>query len=251
MIHFAIRSKSIRAGDRPFTCPGLGDRVHSVLLAYLYSEQKPVTIHLTDDKWSVAGGVLSDKKPKSWKEIVELFPTQIKLKSHPVENLTESQWLAFLSKKGYQATTYYYKDALSMHPNDFPIGIDASAYLANLPRLKAEPLPIQVPEKYITAQFDTTDRGRAITPLIQAAILNNYRSQGYEVVTLTGQMSLKEIAWYLYNTTYHVGVDSGMMHMAMLYLPYNRIHLYNRGFKSHHLIRAVQNGSLLNKDFTL
>ena len=53
MIHFAIRSKSMRSGDRPFTTPGLGDRVHSALLAYLYGKKNndKVTIHITRDKF--------------------------------------------------------------------------------------------------------------------------------------------------------------------------------------------------------
>ena len=64
MKHIALRSKSVRSGDRPYTTPGLGDRSHSLLLAYQYGKahNSPVTVHLTDDKWSVAGGVKSSKK---------------------------------------------------------------------------------------------------------------------------------------------------------------------------------------------
>ena len=63
MKHIALRSKSIRSGDRPYTTPGVGDRLQSVLCAYQYGKayNTPVTIHITDDKWSVAGGVKSDK----------------------------------------------------------------------------------------------------------------------------------------------------------------------------------------------
>ena len=64
MKHIALRSKSIRSGDRPYTTPGLGDRIQSVLCAYQYGKahNTPVTLHLTDDKWSIAGGKKSDKK---------------------------------------------------------------------------------------------------------------------------------------------------------------------------------------------
>ena len=69
MKHLALRSKSMRNGDRPFTTPGLGDRVHSVLLGHLYSllHDDKVTIHLTADK--------NDKprKQQSWPEIISLF----------------------------------------------------------------------------------------------------------------------------------------------------------------------------------
>ena len=71
MKHFALRSKSIRKGDRPYTTPGLGDRIHSAYVAYQYGlkHNTAVTIHLTDDKWSVANGVKSDKKKKSWADV--------------------------------------------------------------------------------------------------------------------------------------------------------------------------------------
>ena len=79
MKHIALRSKSVRSGDRPYTTPGLGDRCHSLLMAYQYAKahNTAVTIHITDDKWSVAGGVPSAKKKKSWIELMSLFPAEI------------------------------------------------------------------------------------------------------------------------------------------------------------------------------
>ena len=103
MKHIALRSKSVRSGDRPYTTPGLGDRSHSLLLAYQYGKahNTPVTIHLTDDKWSVAGGKKSDKKKKSWAELMSLFPkNSINIETHPVENLTEVEWIKYLKSKG-------------------------------------------------------------------------------------------------------------------------------------------------------
>lgn len=248
MNHFAIRSKSLRLGDRPFTCPGLGDRVHSVLLAYLYSPIEPVTIHITVDKWSIANGVMSDKKCKSWLEITDLFPNNIIIQPHPIENIPDVKWVDYLRNLGYDnVTTYHYKDAFNMHPNDFEIGEDASVWLQTLPMLKAEHYNINLPKDFITTQFDSTDKQRSISLLQQTTITNKYRAEGFDCIELTGDMSLKQIAYILSKAKYHVGIDSGMLHMAMLYLPYNRIHLYNNGYKSHHLLRAVRNGSLLNR----
>jgi hypothetical protein len=244
--HFAIRSKSIRSGDRPFTCPGLGDRVHSALLAYLYSKGDPVTIHITDDKWSIAGGIKSDKKKKSWGEIVELFPVKMIIQPHQVENIPDTQWLNYLKEQYTDVTTYYYKDSLKMHPNDYEIGIDASELLKKLPEIKAEKADISLPDKFVTYQFDTTDPSRTFSPIVINKILMEYEGQGYKLVQLNSTQTLKQIAWALTNAKYHVGVDSGMMHMAHLYLPYERIHLYNNRFQSHHLIRAVKNGAPLN-----
>jgi len=252
MKHFALRSKSVRNGDRPFTTPGLGDRVHSALLAYQYSKEtnEPVTIHLTDDKWSVAGGVVSDKKPKSWNEIINLFPKgTLHLMNHPVENLPEKEWIEYLKKKGYDAVTYHYADAMKMHPNDFTIGLDASKLLKKAPLLKSKDLSdkIKLPKKYITVQFDTTDAGRALSPLMQQGIFNLYLGDGYKIIHLTGSMTLEDIGYYLSKASYHIGVDSGMLHMAQLYLPFNKLRIYNNGYVSHHLIRAVNNGAKLNR----
>lgn len=126
MKHIALRSKSIRSGDRPFTTPGLGDRVHSATCAYLYSKahNTPVTIHITDDKWSVAAGVLSNTKKDSWNEIVKLFPgDSIKVHPWPVgtwpkDNLTEKQWLSYLKENNIDAEIFYYQDFKKMHPNE-------------------------------------------------------------------------------------------------------------------------------------
>ena len=102
MKHLALRSKSVRSGDRPYTTPGLGDRVHSAMIAYQYSKahNSPVTIHITDDKWSIAGGKPSNKKKKSWIEILSLFPSNtLYLEPHPVENLSEVEWIKYLKSE--------------------------------------------------------------------------------------------------------------------------------------------------------
>ena len=62
MKHLALRSRSIRPrqgfpNGRPYTTPGLGDRIQSILCAYQYGKahKTPVTLHITDDKWSEVG----------------------------------------------------------------------------------------------------------------------------------------------------------------------------------------------------
>lgn len=244
MKHFAIRSKSIRAGDRPFTCPGLGDRIHSVWLAHLYRGKSDVTIHVTDDKWSIAGGVLSDKKPKSWREIIDLFPKGIYIQNHEVENLGEDQWLRYLKDKGFDADTYYYSDSLHIHPNDYKIGIDASSLLS---KPTVIPPTKKVPEmsKYFTFNFDSTDTSRSISPLLQPELINKQTFTGLRPIKITGDMSLQDAGALIANGQFHVGVDSGIMHLARLYKEYKDIILYTRtnGYRSHHLLRAVRNGS--------
>jgi hypothetical protein len=52
-------------------------------------------------------------------------------------------------------------------------------------------------------------------------------------------------------SAFHIGVDSGFMHLAQLLLPANRIHVYSKpqNFWSHHLFRGIENGMILNKNF--
>ena len=133
MKHIALRSKSVRSGDRPYTTPGLGDRVHSALIAFQYAKayNSPVTIHITHDKWSIAGGIPSEKKKKSWVEILALFPTDaLYIEPHPVENLSEVDWIKYLRSQGYNAYIYHYADTIHMHPNETPAGIEMSLWLA-------------------------------------------------------------------------------------------------------------------------
>lgn len=258
MKHIALRSRSMRAGIRPYTAPGLGDRVHSVYLAYQYglSHNSPVTIHLTDDKWSVAGGVQSDKKKKSWPEIINLFPKDsLFIQPHPVENLPEDEWINYLADKGIVAETYYYSDCFKMHPNvyEMPFAFDASKVLSNEILLQADDCAqdLQLPNKFVTAQWDSTDPQRTLSPLVIDSIHNKYRSQGCEVVVIGGESkndllknSLKHIGYAMSKSEAHIGGDSGFLHMALLYHKFENIHLYNKinGYFSHHAYRAKLNG---------
>ena len=76
--NIALRSKSMRNGDRPYTTPGLGDRAHSVLMAYQYSRahKVPVTLHLTSDKYGKPLKIClltsSDHKAHWWKGCTEI-----------------------------------------------------------------------------------------------------------------------------------------------------------------------------------
>ena len=251
MKHIALRSKSVRSGDRPYTTPGLGDRSHSLLLAYQYGKahNTPVTIHLTDDKWSVAGGKISDKKKKSWVELMGLFPSDsIYIETHPVENLTEVEWIKYLKSKGFDAKIYHYEDTAHMHPNETKVGIEMSQYLKKLPRLKPVVKNGWFPDEFITAQWDSTDPRRRLSKKMIQQIEDKY-----ECIILKvggegqGQLktSIPHIGLAMSMAKYHIGSDSGMMHIAQLYKDYKDIHIYDTdgSYKSHHLVRAINNGS--------
>ncbi len=250
MKHIALRSKSIRTGDRPYTTPGLGDRIQSVLLAYQYGKahNTPVTLHLTDDKWSIAGGVPSEKKKKSWKEIIELFPDNtVQVQPWPVENLPEDEWLLYLKQKRIHAEIYYYKDTLHMHPNETVVPLEMSQYLKTPVMLEPKVKP-WLPDKFITVQWDSTDAGRTLSPLLREGIHSKYDGT---VLYVGGEgeghfkTSLAHIGAAMAKADYHVGSDSGMFHLAQLYKRFEDIHIYSKvgGYLSHHLVRAVNNGT--------
>tara|TARA_Y100001958_G_scaffold159648_1_gene162217 strand:- start:3452 stop:4228 length:777 start_codon:yes stop_codon:yes gene_type:complete len=249
--NIALRSKSMRSGDRPYTTPGLGDRAHSVLMAYQYSRahKVPVTLHLTSDKYG------KPHKKVSWKELTEMV-TGVDIKVWDVCNLPEKDWLKYLKDKGYDAEIYYYEDTFGMHPNEEKVPLEISQYLRDLPELKpAIPnmwLPIDG-NKFVTMQWDSTDISRSMTPIQIEGVIRSYEDLGYEIVTVGGKAkvpdlknSLKHIGFAMYHAKYHVGVDSGMMHIAQFYKKYEDIHIHNYGFTSHHLVRAKQNGTKIN-----
>jgi hypothetical protein len=80
-------------------------------------------------------------------------------------------------------------------------------------------------------------------------------ADGFQPVVVGGEAtekhlgwSLKHIAYAMSKAAFHVGVDSGFMHLALLYVPYHRTHLYNEagGYISHHAKRARDNGAIIN-----
>lgn len=257
MKHIALRSLSVRNNAKPYTTPGLGDRAHSLLMAYQCSKafKSPVTLHLTDDKWSIAGGVPSDKKKKSWAELVELFPAgSVQVKPWETEGLSEKAWLQYLKDKGIVADIYYYKDTMSMHRDEDAVGIEVSQYLKQLPCL--DPIDcsadLKLPNKFVTWQWDSTDKGRMPNDFKMMQIEQKYRSLGYEIIVVGGESknellrnSIKHIGYAMSKAELHVGADSGMMHLAQYYKPYSKIHVYKGGYISHHLVRAQNNGSVM------
>src|SRR3972149_6267518 len=86
MIHFALPSRSVHA-NKPYTTPGLGDRIHSATLAWCYSQMYPVTLHVTGEQYS--GGKYGNK-PESWAEISGLFPN-LTIQAHLTTGLSNAE----------------------------------------------------------------------------------------------------------------------------------------------------------------
>lgn len=251
MKHIAIRSKSVGDPTKPFTAPGLGDRIHIVTTGWCYNQvhNVPVTLHLTRDK-------LNKNKANSFNEILGLFPNNcIFIQAHDVEMLNEDDWINYLSTKGIDAEIYCYRDHLGWYESIEKL--DISKYLKNIPRLIPEDISheLKLPEKFVTSQWDSSGISRKIEESSRQAILDLYSFQGYEIVTVGGDSdnlllrnSLKHIAFAISKAEFHVGIDSGFMHFAQLFKDPSLIHLYKepKGMWSHHLLRACDNGSPLN-----
>jgi hypothetical protein len=255
--HLALRARSVRNSKNPFTTTGLGDRIHSLTLAWSYHNvyNVPVTIHLTKSKQ--IGGQYDNKK-QSWQEILDLFPKDtVQIAYHDYEPKDEKDWIQYLKDSKIHAEIFWYKDHPG--PHETPVKLDISQYLGKIPKLAAEPVDLNLPERFITCQWDSTDRARTLKPHLREMVMDNYKRQGYEVVVVGGESpdknlnwSLKHIAYAMSKADMHVGVDSAFMHMAFLYMPFSRVHLYNEpnGFYSHHFRRAIDNGIKLNKYYT-
>jgi len=260
MEHIAIKSLSVRK-PMPYTTPGLGDRIHSVLIGYNYSilNDTQVTIHLTKDKY-----FRPDKKA-SWHEILELLPPdRVFVEGHDVKELKEHEWLLYLRKKGINAKLNCYKDfpqrfefPAELTDNDW---FDAGKVMSHYPCVEPIVDNIELPEKFVTVQFDcnkvpyyeSSNDIRKIPPMKVLEILAQWKSRGYDTVFVGGDGapnlgknpgSLKNIGYAMSKAAFHIGADSGFFHLATMYKPKENIVVYaNRGSgMSHHIIRARSN----------
>jgi hypothetical protein len=256
MKHLAIRSMSIRKGNQPYTTPGLGDMTHTVLIGYLYGlkNNTSVTLHLTADKWN-------RDKPETYRQLLELLPPgKVFIKVHPVENIPDTDFIDYIQANGDNAELYCYMDI--RHKYDTLQPIDISEYLSIYPRLT--PLGVGeelvLPKKFVTSQWDSTAEKRRLSNQQVNDIKNRYRQQGYDIIEVGGnathpllKRSLKHIGYAMAHADLHIGVDSGFMHFAQMYLQPSQIHLYIKDSTtkwSHHLTRAHANGCVLNRYLT-
>jgi len=248
----AARVSSVYGLNIPYTATGLGDRIHLMTIAWAYANANNsfVTMHISSNG-------MTTKKRESFTEINNLFPKErIALEIHSFEGTNEDEWLKYLLDKGIEASPYYYGDHLGRREKR--VGIDISVFLKDFPKLSNEPEPsikFDLPTKFFTTQWDSNAPTRTLPDSAQVNILGKYRELGYETVVLGGKSlqapmrdSLSAAAGALSKAEMHVGVDSGFMHLAFLYLEFSKIHLYidPKGYWTHHLLRAFDNGCIRN-----
>lgn len=252
MKNIAIRSRSLIRKNFAYTTPGVGDRLHSALIGIQYAKahNTKVVLHLTSDKYG------KQHKKDSWAEICQMSGGLVSIEVHDACNLPETDWIAYLKNKGIEAQTYYYADTLSECPLGKVDGldlIDAGKYLTKLPELNpiGEKLDF-LPEKYITVQWDTTDKSRQLSPLQILKIENDYNLPA----VIVGGSSRNELLKTsliaagnaIANSEYYVGIDSGFFHLAQYYLPYDKIDIYSiKRNVSHHVVRSKRHGIMYNR----
>ena len=208
-------------GTRPFTAAGLGDRIHHCTVAWCYGP--PVTLHLAEQH--VTGGQFANKA-ESWREVIALFPPGA----------------ITVVVDGARGRVFRYGDAPML--TDTPEALDATPLLRCIPRLAAVPQDVALPKRFVTVQWDANGRSRTAPPERRAAILADY---GCEAVVVGGEAddplrwSLPHIAYAMSRAEAHVGADSAFMHLAQLYLPPQRIHIWTQGW-THHTRRLKANG---------
>jgi hypothetical protein len=112
----------------PYTTPGLGDMTHTVLIGYLYTVKNntPVTLHLTEDKWN-------RDKPETYQALLELLPPgKVFIKVHPVQNISDFDFIKYIAEQGDTAELYCYMDV--RHQYDTVQPIDISEYFKQIPK---------------------------------------------------------------------------------------------------------------------
>lgn len=233
-----------RRSKRRFSASMLGDKVHVSFYAYQIGAQKndQVTFHLNrnchGDFAYTESGINSTKAIKQmnqWKEVEKLFPDdKFKIVFDEYSISTDKQIKERFKELNPQL--YYYGKGN---------GINILDYFPNKVLLKPK-IQIPTPEKFVTMQWDSTDPSRNIDKNRIDKIKQYYFSLGYDIIEIGIKQSLAEIACYLSKADYHIGVDSGMMHMAQMYMPYNKIYICTGIFKTPHTTRSAEFGSLVN-----
>ena len=251
-----MRVSSVHEQNTPYTATGLGDRIHLMTIAWAYAKATNtfVTMHISSNAMTI-------KKRESFVEIINLFPKGIiSIEIHPFIGTDEVKWLKYLSEKGIEAKPFHYGDHLGRYEKR--VGIDISEFLKDFPKLSSSSKSLSelnLPTKFFTNQWDSTAATRTLSESTQLEILDKYREQGYEPVVLGGKSlqapmrdNLSTASAVLSKADFHVGVDSGFMHLAFLYLDFSKIHLYidPKGYWAHHLLRAFDNGCIQNYHYS-
>lgn len=219
-----------RRSMRPWPCPGLGDRalIMTFLANYIKQHDTPVTLHTNTVQ-------NANKRYNKWKEIASLVEG-VTVQRHDVRPLPDDQWLNHLRMKGYFDVDLYW---FTETPTEFA-NILIHDYLKESPKLEAPKCEVDLPDKYLVEQWDSTDPKRRCSPRQKKQIRDMFLEQGYELITVGGEAkyndakySLEHIAYLMQHSDGFVGVNSGMFCLAHMYTDFDKIHFYGKMGQDH------------------
>lgn len=256
MKHVVQRYWSTRIPNLMYSCPGFGDIVHSCLLTYLYGQAhgQPATLHIASHQYN-------RDKPATWAEVIGLFPPgTVFLQPHKTGNMTDQEFLDLVLAQAPNAELHYYKK----YPGKLQAPIAPSFWVDDY--LVAEKFPclsainpsdsIQLPDNFATMQMDATSiQRRPAQPQIDQ-LYKKFADLGCEIVIVGGEATDPALrrapgaGYAMSRARYHIGVDSGYLHLAQLYFRPENIYLYtnrDEGKWEHHLKMARDNGCHINE----
>ena len=222
MKHVVMRYMSTRIKNLPYGCPGFGDIVHSCLLTYNYGQHygKPATLHIAPHQYN-------KMKPQTWKQVMDLFPQgQLYLKIHKFYEESDEAFLQHVLQQYPSAKLHYYEKYPGKLQNVLQPSFFVDEYQRSFPQLK--------PECY--------------DPILI--------KQGYKIINVGGQarhpalMTAPLAGYTMSRARAHLGVDSGYMHFAQMFLKPSDIYIYtNRTIDKweHHLKMFRDNGVHINE----
>jgi hypothetical protein len=243
MKHVVMRYWSTRIPNLVYGCPGFGDIVHSSLLTYLYGQahNEPATLHIASHQYN-------RNKPEIWDEVMKLFPTDtIFLNPYDTpDDMSDLDFLNLVREQHSDALLHYYKKYPGKLQQVLEPSFFVDEYIKTYPCLSASNPKdnIALPEKFVTAQFDAGSNKRKLSKEQLESIFDKFKKQGYEIITIGGEATDLRLrtatyaGYALSQADYHIGVDSGCMHLAHMFLKPENIYLYtNRpeGKWEHHL----------------
>jgi len=113
---------------------------------------------------------------------------------------------------------------------------------------------IELPKKYVTAQWDAKQTYRYILPERIEKIEAHYRKEGYEIIPILGSgtgkaaKDLDYVAYIISKADLHIGASSGGVYFSKIILPSNKIHIYSGEEKFQ---ARYPNGVSLSKKYKL
>ena len=257
MKNLVLRSYNSRKAHKKFTNAGFGDQMHSIFCAFSIAMKDKVKINLHLDK-----NHCNRNKLENYRDILTILPANIQLITHDKTFKSNKKFLQYVEEKGYANPMMWFYEPRPADKFDPKYWFNIHPYLNFMFKYYDPKIlmthnireNITAKKKFVTYQFDTTSAKRQTK--FKKQILQNYKKKGYELISLEETASkhwknrTKMQMKYLSQSDFHLGVDSGLMHMAVYFLPLPRIKMFapENTKMSIHLRNLINNGVTVNEN---